>query len=376
MQTFTVAELQTLIRPRTGPCVSIYMPTHRRKEGADEDRIRFKNLIADVRGRVKENAGARTATKIVQPLADVAADASFWQESLDGLALFSAADGMRWYRLAFELPERAVVADSFHVRPLVRYLQSRQRFHVLALSAKGPRLFTGTRAGLALSDVPGMPGALESRSADGSDTLSAHGTGHGTIRFGGPDAARSEREDLSRFCRAVDAAVRTALRDDHGPVFLAGVKRHVAAFRSVSTNPSVAPNGVTGSFDRSPPEMLHARFLPLAEKALRARDAAALADYQRAVGMRLATDEIASIGEAVVAGRVRTLLLCRGRAVPGSFDRATGAVTQTKTKQAPLGDDVTDDLAEGVLVRGGVVHVLEAENFPSKAGAAAAILRW
>jgi hypothetical protein len=377
MRLFTVGELQDLIRPRKGPCVSLYMPTHRRKEGADEDRIRFKNLVADARERVKATAGTRTATKLVQPLADVA-DAAFWQSSLDGLALFSAQDGVRWYQLAFELPERSVVSDSFHVRPLVRYLQTRQRFHVLALSAKGPKLFGGTRTELTESDVAGMPGTIESVVGERSDRegLSAHATGRGTLRFHGDDEARSAREDLSRYCRAVDAAVRAALRDDPGPVFLAGVTRHVATFRSVSTNPAIAPEGLTGNFDRVPLETLHARVLPLMTTALRARDESILGEYRRARGIGLATDELDAIGAAAVAGRVRTVLLCRGRAFRGGFDRATGEIVPAAPKEGPLGDDVTDDIAESVLVRGGGVHVFEADLFPAKAAPAAAILRW
>ena len=377
MQTFTVGELQELIRPRKGPCVSLYMPTHRRKEGADEDRIRFKNLTSDVRERVKVMSDARTATKLVKPLEDLASSA-FWRDSLDGLALFSAPEGLHWYRLPFEFPERTVVSDSFHVRPLVRFLQTRQRFHVLVLSRKGPKLYTGSRSDLVEHAVAGMPGSLESVVGEPEDRegLSSHRTGRSTIRFHGDEEARSAREDLARYCRAVDQAVRTALRDDPGPVFLAGVTRHVATFRSVSGNPSIAAEGLTGNFDRVPTETLHERILPLTESAMGARDDAALAEFRIAAGAELELHNVAKIGAAAVAGRVRTLLLCRGRSLPGAFDRATGEITKAPPRPDGLGDDVTDDLAEAVLIRGGAVHVLEPAKFPKRGGTAAAVLRW
>src|ERR1700746_2069845 len=40
----TIRELQTLLTPRPGPCISLYLPTHRRLPQAKQDPVRFKNL--------------------------------------------------------------------------------------------------------------------------------------------------------------------------------------------------------------------------------------------------------------------------------------------------------------------------------------------
>ena len=51
----------------------------------------------------------------------------------------------------------AVVADAFHVKPLVRYLQSADRFQVLALTREHVAMYQGNRYGLdpiALGDFP------------------------------------------------------------------------------------------------------------------------------------------------------------------------------------------------------------------------------
>jgi len=43
----------------------------------------------------------------------------------------------RVYRLQRPVPELAIVADSFHTKPLLRILQSADRYQVLALTATG-----------------------------------------------------------------------------------------------------------------------------------------------------------------------------------------------------------------------------------------------
>jgi hypothetical protein len=45
-------------------------------------------------------------------------------------------------------PELAVVAESFHVKPLIRILQSADRYHVLGLNRQQIKLFEGNRDAL------------------------------------------------------------------------------------------------------------------------------------------------------------------------------------------------------------------------------------
>ncbi len=52
-------ELKTLIQKPEGPCVSIYMPTHRAFPDTKQDPIRFKNLLREAEERLKQ-AGFRS----------------------------------------------------------------------------------------------------------------------------------------------------------------------------------------------------------------------------------------------------------------------------------------------------------------------------
>jgi hypothetical protein len=52
------------------------------------------------------------------------AQGDFWRGQIGGLALFRSSDLLTHYRMPMRCPELAVVADSFHVRPLLHFLQS------------------------------------------------------------------------------------------------------------------------------------------------------------------------------------------------------------------------------------------------------------
>jgi hypothetical protein len=82
---------------------------------------------------------------LLEPFLALADDRDFWNHTLDGLAVLGAKGIFRVYKLQRSVAELAVVADSFHTKPLIRILQSADRYHVLGLSRQAIKLFEGNR---------------------------------------------------------------------------------------------------------------------------------------------------------------------------------------------------------------------------------------
>jgi hypothetical protein len=86
----------------------------------------------------------------------------------------------RVYKLQRPVPELAVVADSFHTKPLLRILQSADRYQVLALNRHEMKLFEGNRDALdEIAPADGVPRtlteALGEELTDPRQTVSAYG---------------------------------------------------------------------------------------------------------------------------------------------------------------------------------------------------------
>lgn len=376
MRAFTVGDLQELLGDRKGPCVSIFLPTHRRPDGAGEDRVRFRNLLDDARAKLETVMQPRAVPRLVAQLEPLL-EPDAWRGSLDGFAAFAAPGFERHYRLPAEMPERVVVADTFHVRPLIRLLQSHRRWYLLSLAATRVAFFEASPAGLVAKSVPGLPetpadAAIGPREKAG---LSSHSAGNGRVVYHGTAAPRSEREDLARWLRAIDQAVCALLRDEHAPLVLAGVSRLTSIYRSVSRYPHVVAESVDGNVSRAAPDRLFAQAAPLAATALRDGETSAVAEYQRLNGAMRSSDDLDVIAASATQGRVRRLLIARGRSVRGRFDRATGEVQGRAARQTAFGDDVLDDLACEVLLRGGAVLVVEKDRMPTRSPVAA-VMRW
>jgi hypothetical protein len=144
----TVEHFPELLVDLTGPCVSIYLPTGRRFPESQQDVVRFRNLLRQAESSLIDVMGAAELGAFTGPLHELANSDRFWSHSLDGLAVFLHADFYKVYKLQRAVPERAIVAASFHIKPLLRVLQSADRFQLLAITREHVRLFQGNRSGV------------------------------------------------------------------------------------------------------------------------------------------------------------------------------------------------------------------------------------
>jgi hypothetical protein len=369
-------DLQGLLAPHEAPCVSLFLPTHRHPPQSGQDPVRLRNLLREADRQLTE-AGLAGRNALLEPVVELA-DSRAWGPPGDGLAVFRSPDVLAHYSLPAPVPERVVVADTFHVRPLLRFLQANQRYYVLALSQKRVQLFQGTPFSLSAIEVPELPSSLREAlgaehdpaflkvraSARGSEAPMYHG-------HGGAEEAREE--DLRRYFRMIDAAAWRVLREERAPLFLAGVVSYVPLYRGLSRYPFVAEHGIEGNFDEAGAEDLRERAWPLVQELFRERREQALEELIVARGRRLAELDLRTIGRHAIQGRVRRLFLGEGGYVPGVFDFETGEIRPAKEDE--LSDEVLDDLAQAVVVRDGEVMTLPAEEMPEEAPVAA-LLRW
>ncbi len=131
LTTESLAELASVHEP---PFLSLYQPTHRHRPENQQDPIRFRNLLKDLEASLRQQHPAVETRLLLEPFEALAHDHDFWEHTLDGLAVMGGPTLFRVFRLPRPVKELVVVANSFHTKPLRRFLQSVDRYQVLGLS--------------------------------------------------------------------------------------------------------------------------------------------------------------------------------------------------------------------------------------------------
>jgi len=197
------------------PCLSLYQPTHRHHPENQQDPIRFRNLVKELDASLREGYSTDEARQLLEPFEALADDVDFWNHMLDGLVVLGNPGTFRVLRLPQTLTALAVVADSFHTKPLRRFLQSVDRYQVLGLSLDKIRFFEGNRHALDEVDLaPGVPRtiaeALGEELTEPHQTVASYGGVGGAgkpMHHGHGGKADAADIDADRFFRAVDRAV-------------------------------------------------------------------------------------------------------------------------------------------------------------------------
>lgn len=385
MDTFSTDELAMLMQQPQGPCVSLFMPTHRAGPEIQQDRTRLKVLLA----QAEEGLGAlgvRTpdTERLLGPGHALVEDGLFWQRQADGLALFLIEGGHRRYRVPLPLKELVVVADRCDPTPLLPLLTASERFHLLALSLKQARLFEGSRFALkelALSGAPaGLEDALKYDDFEKEQVQfhtrspSPGGGGRRPPVFHGTGEV-DRKDEIVRYFRAVDAAVMDRLRGETVPLVLAGVDYLLPLYREATSHPAPALRGVEGNPDQADLGSLHAEAWATARPLLEERVAVTLERYGDLDGGGRTVADPARTVAAAFQGRVDVLFLAQEREVWGRFDPDTGRAKVHRSQQ--VGDsDLLGEAALYTLAHGGTVLSVEPERMPKPGAAVAAILRF
>lgn len=349
-----------------GPAVTVYMPTDipggpNRRLGA-----RIRKLAEDLEVRCTERAIEKEECRAFLAPFREQAEAIEGEAQGAGLVLLRSMETFHYYWLPRSFDEQIVVADNFHIRPMLDLLDGERRFYVLALAQKDLRLlrFTNhTSEEVDLGD-PGLHNMVKFLQTDQPDHSQRGGTGVAASNATFTTANDKEAKDewIRQFFLGVNKAIVERLRDSKTPMVLAGVDYEVAIYRKVNTYPHLCGAAVSGAANGLRGPELHTKSLECLEECRKVRLEQILAQHDKQGG-GVADAKVTEIVKAAYEGRVSHLLISDDAKVFGSFDEATHRVREHK-RPATRDEDLLNAAAIQTVLHGGDVAVLPAEKIP------------
>lgn len=378
MRQVTSEQLTELLTDQKAPCVSIYQPTHRRYPENQENPIRYRNLLRELESTLREKYPLRETEKLMERFQAVARDNYFWSYPADGLAVLGSPDKFQTFELYRPVKELVVVADRFHIKPLLRELQSSDHFQVLCLNRQDVKLYEGNRDFLVPVELTHVPTSItealgEELSEPHLTVASYGGAGKGSreMRHGHGGRKDEINVDLRRFFQVVDRAILEHHSRPSGlPLMLAALPEYHTMFHEVSRNPQLMAGGLQVDPDPLSPDELRFKAWQKIQPYYLERLSKLIDAYESARHRRLASDDLSQAAQSAAAGRVGTLLVEADRQIPGKVDFTTGQIELGELSHPEIGD-IVDQLAETTLLTKGEVVVVPKERMPSRTGIAA-----
>lgn len=395
----TIRHVTNLLSGQEPPCISLYQPTHRQHPDNQQDPIRYRNMLTELENLLRDKYSKREVRPLLEQFQSLARDDEFWNHRTEGLAVLGSPGTFQIFELQRAVPELLVVAETFHLKPLLRVVQSADRYQILALSRHEAQLFEGNRYALDRVELTHVPAtitdALGEELTEQHLNVNTYGAGAPRSPRGGEPGSgalpsvhahgdKKEEVDLDRdrFFQVIDRGILEHHSRPSGlPLILAALKEHHDPFHAISHNPFLMADGIKMDPQALDLDQLRAEAWRVMEPMYLERLAGLVDNYNAARSRELASDDLGEVAEAAAAGRVGTLLVEAERQIPGRIDAATGQVAQGSPNKSVRGaagelsdshvDDLLDDVAELVLQTKGEVIVVPAERMPSDTGLAA-----
>lgn len=358
-----------------GPFISIYQTTHRDPSKNEEDALRFKNLIKEAEKQLEVNYPDEDPKDVLNPLYDIESNTQFWNQTQEGIAVFSSKNHTVAFRFSQPIRDVAVVSETLYAIPLIRLFQTLDDYYVLALSKDSFRLFYGNRDKVSEvtfdEDQPTTKeevlGTLET---DNNVTHGSYGGGGGAQYHGHEDAKKVEEEDMKRFFRYVDEFVDdTYTKTSGSPLILWALPKAQGVFRKVSKNDNLMEDGVEKSTKELTEDEVRDQTWSIIEPVYEEGVNDLVERFNTAVFKEQASDVYTEVFQAALEGRVDTLLIEEARIIPGYLnDKNEPVIFEEASKDT---HDLLDTLAKLVIDQGGSIRVLSKEKMPSDTGFAA-----
>jgi Bacterial archaeo-eukaryotic release factor family 11 len=384
----TLSEFKALAATTGEACVSLYVATSPSPDHARANRIAFKDLAENALSQLKAIGIDKRRMEPLQEQFDHLAGTilentddnkykyryrdpleeidKFWASQANMLAVLATLRTMRTFRLPERVTPLAVVANRFHLTPLIRSMTSRHDIFVLALSEEGCRLIhVFVHLPPIRVQVPGLPKNAE------------EATRRPSIHVRAPrrrlQNLEGEKVLLHKYARSVDRAVRRALAGQTAPLVLAAVEPIAAIFRFVNSYPHLIDEMIEENPDHVSDAQLEQASLPILDRLYVGELRAILGRYAE-LKPRRATTDVFLAAQAATAGAVEQLLVDLDALIPGRVSEVDGTVTYSSADD-PEAYSVPAEVARRALWTGAQVLGAKPEELPDRASLVA-ILRY
>ena len=262
-------------------------------------------------------------------------------ESLDrGIVVFYSEESFEgdlgYMRVQSSINDFVVVADSFHIKPLLRIRNNVKGFFIVTMSSRAINVLIENHGHLVKLD--------SYRNEPGID---------GTNKKDSKDFFLNSAQELNKLF----AAYRL-------PIVLAGVKDHIGHMKRLLNQSMLMDESITGNVEKMKAQELQERVYNILTPYYERLEMSALKDLEAAMGRGKTITFLEDIAISAVYGKITKLFVVENRFVWGSINQHTGEIFIAPRQVNAHDDDVLDDLCQLVLSKGGeVVVVKEINNF-------------
>ncbi len=322
------------------PKLTIYLSVGDSPRAIEELRSELRCMVEEAKAYLKRRLPPLQIETFLRPVREFATPGRLIGQPGYSIGIFRSQETFRVLTLPFEVDRLCVVANSYHVKPLIKWARLDSRFFLLGVDSEGASLYRGSLASFQSVDRALFPAKV-------TDGL-----------------AKRDYRPLRETLSWIDEWLRAYVTNTDTPMYLVGNREVLKEVSDELGYSSIDRTPLAFSFRKE----RAAEYCEDARKRIKARYLreveSALIEYFHAQDRKLTLGTLQQIARSAAEGRIKKLFVAEDVRFWGRMDRTTGKVQLHPMQLNSEDDDLLDDLAELVLSRGGEVVVGKLEQLP------------
>jgi len=304
----------------------------------------------------------------------------FWNNQLEGLAVFAGKDFFEYYRVPFSLNAGYRIAQSFYLLPIVPFFSSENLFYLLSLQLGEVSFFTGNEQVIHQVDIEGItPSQLEERVGFDYKEKNLQFRNmddiHGTTQFHGHGGSeRNTDAETKAYFSAIDQGLHDFLRDKTAPLVVVTNENLFPIYQEANTYTSLYKNPVTKNPADMSKEILHEEALKVLEDYFEQNRSQKMELYKESTPEKK-TAVTHDIVPAAFEGKIDTLFVEDQAELWGEYDELSREL-KLHDNQKENSVSLIDLTAKKVLENQGKVYLMNRAFMPEKDFKMNAVLRY
>lgn len=298
--------------------LSIYIPTHRKSQ-VQEDKIRFKNALAEAEQKLcdprltpYETMEEAEARKFLREAYAYLQKDEFWLHLSDMLVLFISEDRFALYTLPIKRKALTYVGPEFYLSPLISLINKNRSFFILSLSQGGSEFFEAGPHHITPVKVDDLiPASIAEVGAESEEkSLQFHSVGASQAIYHGQGMGKDVKEiELEKYFRQLDEGLMRMLYDEKRPMILAGVDYLIPLYKSLSKYPYILSDHISGNQEHVHPADLQEKAWAVVSRYYQKDVEEKLSSFKENYVLDKASFSLAEIIKAAFEGKIKYLFL-------------------------------------------------------------------
>jgi hypothetical protein len=324
-------ELEKLAGIEDQLCVSIFIPTHKAGQEANDgtDILSLKNQVLDIKYQMQEKGHQeKEIEKFLMPFYDLMSDTLFWKYQDEGLAIFRTNDLFQYYRLPKNFKPESFLGKKFILNQLFSLLVGNGEFFLLAISQEDTRFFKADMYTLEeITHEAEVPTTIDStlkyyeyqrqwqkgtsgNVIIGTSAASPNGSPGSVIFHGHGGETESFNDYIFEYLRYVNDKILKTLNKHQLPLLIAGVDYMLPIYKRANTYSKLIPESIKGNFDKTNDGELHPKAKEIMQKYFYDKKLKKhIEKYSEFSGTGKATANLDKILPSAKGGRIETLFI-------------------------------------------------------------------